>query len=299
MIVGTSGHIDHGKTALVRALTGVDTDRLKEEKARGISIELGYRLHAAIRWPRAGLCRRAGTRTLRGSHGGRRHGDRLRAAGDRGGRRTDAADRGTSRHPRVPRRARRRGRTHQDRSLRYGANRGVRTGDRRTSGEHRRPRGRRCSGCRASPGRGSMRSRRISPRPQAPPAAPAAARASGWPSTGLHARWPRHGGNGDGVLRRGARRRRNGDHAFGGVGTRPQHPRAESPRRARARRRALRARAGGASPKEAVARGDWIVAPHLHAPDRALRRARVAYRRANRNAASVERRCTCISAPSM
>ncbi|PTE02671.1 selenocysteine-specific translation elongation factor [Pandoraea apista] len=42
MIVGTAGHIDHGKTSLVRALTGVDTDRLKEEKARGISIELGY-----------------------------------------------------------------------------------------------------------------------------------------------------------------------------------------------------------------------------------------------------------------
>lgn len=42
MIVGTAGHIDHGKTCLVRALTGVDTDRLKEEKARGISIELGY-----------------------------------------------------------------------------------------------------------------------------------------------------------------------------------------------------------------------------------------------------------------
>ena len=42
MIVGTAGHIDHGKTALVRALTGVDTDRLKEEKARGISIDLGY-----------------------------------------------------------------------------------------------------------------------------------------------------------------------------------------------------------------------------------------------------------------
>lgn len=42
MIVGTVGHIDHGKTTLVRALTGVDTDRLKEEKARGISIELGY-----------------------------------------------------------------------------------------------------------------------------------------------------------------------------------------------------------------------------------------------------------------
>jgi len=42
MIVGTAGHIDHGKTTLVRALTGVDTDRLPEEKRRGISIELGY-----------------------------------------------------------------------------------------------------------------------------------------------------------------------------------------------------------------------------------------------------------------
>src|SRR5512140_3648956 len=42
MIIGTAGHIDHGKTTLVRALTGVDTDRLKEEKERGISIELGY-----------------------------------------------------------------------------------------------------------------------------------------------------------------------------------------------------------------------------------------------------------------
>ena len=42
MIVGTAGHIDHGKTTLTRALTGVDTDRLKEEKARGMSIELGY-----------------------------------------------------------------------------------------------------------------------------------------------------------------------------------------------------------------------------------------------------------------
>lgn len=42
MIIGTAGHIDHGKTALVGALTGVDTDRLKEEKARGISIDLGF-----------------------------------------------------------------------------------------------------------------------------------------------------------------------------------------------------------------------------------------------------------------
>ena len=42
MIIGTAGHIDHGKTTLVRALTGIDTDRLPQEKARGISIELGY-----------------------------------------------------------------------------------------------------------------------------------------------------------------------------------------------------------------------------------------------------------------
>lgn len=42
MIVGTAGHIDHGKTSLVKALTGADADRLKEEKARGITIDLGY-----------------------------------------------------------------------------------------------------------------------------------------------------------------------------------------------------------------------------------------------------------------
>jgi selenocysteine-specific elongation factor len=42
MIIGTAGHIDHGKTALVKALTGVDADRLAEEKKRGITIDLGY-----------------------------------------------------------------------------------------------------------------------------------------------------------------------------------------------------------------------------------------------------------------
>jgi selenocysteine-specific elongation factor len=42
LVVGTSGHIDHGKTTLVKALTGVDTDRLAEEKARGITIDLGF-----------------------------------------------------------------------------------------------------------------------------------------------------------------------------------------------------------------------------------------------------------------
>ena len=42
IIVGTAGHIDHGKTTLIRALTGRNTDRLKEEQNRGIAIELGF-----------------------------------------------------------------------------------------------------------------------------------------------------------------------------------------------------------------------------------------------------------------
>src|SRR3989449_4665445 len=41
-VIGTAGHIDHGKTALVKALTGVDTDRWEEEKRRGITIDLGF-----------------------------------------------------------------------------------------------------------------------------------------------------------------------------------------------------------------------------------------------------------------
>ncbi len=47
VVAGTAGHIDHGKTSLVRALTGIDTDRLKEEKQRGISIDLGF-AHLAL-----------------------------------------------------------------------------------------------------------------------------------------------------------------------------------------------------------------------------------------------------------
>ena len=48
MIIGTAGHIDHGKTTLVKALTGVDCDRLKEEKARGITVDLGYAYTPAL-----------------------------------------------------------------------------------------------------------------------------------------------------------------------------------------------------------------------------------------------------------
>lgn len=51
VIIGTAGHIDHGKTALVRALTGIDTDRLMEEKRRGITIELGF-AHLELEGPK-------------------------------------------------------------------------------------------------------------------------------------------------------------------------------------------------------------------------------------------------------
>ena len=47
VVIGTAGHVDHGKTALVKALTGVDTDRLQEERRRGITIELGF-AHLAL-----------------------------------------------------------------------------------------------------------------------------------------------------------------------------------------------------------------------------------------------------------
>src|SRR5438874_8343110 len=48
LIIGTAGHVDHGKTALIRALTGAETDRLKEEQERGMSIDLGF---ASFRLP--------------------------------------------------------------------------------------------------------------------------------------------------------------------------------------------------------------------------------------------------------
>src|SRR5258705_9682076 len=55
LIIGTAGHIDHGKTSLIRALTGQETDRLKEEKERGISIDLGFAFFEAPGGERAGI----------------------------------------------------------------------------------------------------------------------------------------------------------------------------------------------------------------------------------------------------
>src|ERR1700758_2915420 len=56
IIVGTAGHIDHGKTALVKALTGIDADRLQEEKRRGITIDLGF-AHMDLSAPDGGTLR--------------------------------------------------------------------------------------------------------------------------------------------------------------------------------------------------------------------------------------------------
>jgi selenocysteine-specific elongation factor len=66
LVVGTAGHIDHGKTALVRALTGVDTDRLPAEKERGITIDIGF---AALE---IGNHRCPGPRTVHPQHARRR-----------------------------------------------------------------------------------------------------------------------------------------------------------------------------------------------------------------------------------
>ena len=70
VVIGTAGHIDHGKSALVRALTGTDPDRLKEEQARGITIDLGF-AHTETDGIDAVVRRRARARTVRQEHAGR------------------------------------------------------------------------------------------------------------------------------------------------------------------------------------------------------------------------------------
>ena len=64
LVIGTAGHIDHGKSALVRALTGIEPDRLKEEQARGITIDLGF-AHTRDRRRPGRVRRRARPRALR------------------------------------------------------------------------------------------------------------------------------------------------------------------------------------------------------------------------------------------
>ena len=92
LTLGTAGHIDHGKTSLVKALTGVDTDRLPEERARGISIALGYAAARAAVGAAAVRGRRAGPRAVRPHDGGGRDRHRRLPDGGRRRRRRDAAD---------------------------------------------------------------------------------------------------------------------------------------------------------------------------------------------------------------
>ena len=130
LIVGTAGHIDHGKTSLVRALTGQDTDRLKEEKERGISIDLGFAWLDGPDGRRAGVVDVPGPRALRPQHAGGRARHRSGALHRRRRRRDHAADRGAPRHPAPARRAARDLRDHQDRSRRRRAGRDGARGDR-------------------------------------------------------------------------------------------------------------------------------------------------------------------------
>ena len=91
LVVGTAGHIDHGKSALVHALTGIDPDRLKEEQARGITIDLGF-AHATVGDVDDRVRRRAGPRAVRAQHAGGRRRHRRGAARRRRRRVGDAAD---------------------------------------------------------------------------------------------------------------------------------------------------------------------------------------------------------------
>ena len=69
VIIGTAGHVDHGKTVLVKALTGTDTDRLAEEKRRGITIEPGFARLAGRHASRDRGC--AGPRKIHQKYAGR------------------------------------------------------------------------------------------------------------------------------------------------------------------------------------------------------------------------------------
>ena len=100
-VVATAGHVDHGKSTLVRALTGMEPDRWAEERRRGMTIDLGFAWTDAGRRRGRRLRRRARPRALRAQHAGRRRAGAGRAVRRRGRRGLDAAVR------RAPRRARR------------------------------------------------------------------------------------------------------------------------------------------------------------------------------------------------
>ena len=195
IIVGTAGHIDHGKTALVKALTGIDADRLEEEKRRGITIDLGF---AHLELPgglRARLRRRARPRALHQEHAGRRGRHRPGALRDRRRRVHQAADPRALRYLPPARHPPRHRRAHQvrpggPRHPRPGPPRGGRDGRRLVPGgrAHRPGQFRHRRGA----GPPARRTRRAPPPPsprRMPPAISACPSTASSPSK-ASARWP-------------------------------------------------------------------------------------------------------------
>ena len=120
LTVGTAGHIDHGKTTLVEALTGKNTDRLPQERERGISIDLGYAPLALPDGTQLSVVDVPGPRALRAHDGRGRVRDRSLPARDRRERGRAAADARASRDPPAARHRARRRRADEDRSRRRG-----------------------------------------------------------------------------------------------------------------------------------------------------------------------------------
>ena len=104
-VIATAGHVDHGKSTLVRALTGMEPDRWAEERRRGLTIDLGF-CWTTLPWGAARVRRRARARALRAQHAGRGRPGAGRAVHRGGRRRLDAAVRG------APGRGARAGRQH-------------------------------------------------------------------------------------------------------------------------------------------------------------------------------------------
>ena len=117
-VVATAGHVDHGKSSLVLALTGTDPDRFPEEKARGLTIDLGFAFCTLPSRPGRRLRRRPRPRALRQEHARRGRRGRRRGARRRRQRGLDAADRGARADPRPARRPPRHGRAHEGRPRR-------------------------------------------------------------------------------------------------------------------------------------------------------------------------------------
>ena len=104
-VVATAGHVDHGKSSLVLALTGTDPDRLAEEKRRGLTIDLGFAHMTLPSGRRPQLRRRAGPRAVPAQHARRRRRHRRLRVRRRRDRRLEAAVGGAPADPRAARAA--------------------------------------------------------------------------------------------------------------------------------------------------------------------------------------------------